>query len=413
VFRGNYGHILILLIYIVVYNFLQGKFWIQFICFHILVCIFANTPMASKMRIAPFKPQVLMDRNTAKKTWEQLESSFNEIYDQNNSSLQYEQVYRLSYNMVLQKHGDLLYQGVNDTFKTHTTTTYHEIAAVPDQTLLHAILKAWEAHRRTICMIRDVVMYMDKTHIVHKKLTPVITFRANSLHFSCEFQVFDMGVLVFRQLVIYNPDIRTRLRRMLLENILNERNGEMVDVGVLRGLLSMFIEMGLDGEKVYENEFETPFLSTTRTFYREESLLFISQNTCPDYVCKVEGRLSEEAKRVVTYLAKTTEAKLKKIVESELIVAHAQNLVDMEHSGCECMFRDGRMQDLAALYSLFARVPACVDRIRDCMCKYVKSVGYDIVSSHDKIKDPPVAFAQKLLDLKTTFNDIVNKCFEV
>lgn len=129
--------------------------------------------MASKMRIAPFKPQVLMDRTTAQKSWEQLESSFNEIYNENNSSLQYEQVYRLSYNMVLQKHGDLLYQGVNDTFKAHATKTYHEIAAVPDQTLLHTILKAWEAHRRSICMIRDIVMYMDKTHVVHKKLAPV------------------------------------------------------------------------------------------------------------------------------------------------------------------------------------------------------------------------------------------------
>lgn len=222
-----------------------------------------------------------------------------------------------------------------------------------------------------------------------------------------------MGVVIFRTIIIYNPDIRTRLRRMLLDNVLNERNGEIVDVGMLKGFLSMLIEMGLDGEKVYENEFEAPFLSATRTFYREESLLFISQNTCPDYVRKVEGRLSEEAKRVVNYLSKTTEAKLKKIVESELIMAHAHTLVDMEYSGCESMFRDKRMQDLAGLFKLFSRVPTCLESIRQSMCKYVKAAGLDIITSHDKIKDAPVAFAQKLLDLNTTFNTIVATCFEV
>ena len=222
-----------------------------------------------------------------------------------------------------------------------------------------------------------------------------------------------MGVIIFRDIIVYHPSIRQRLQRMLLENILNERNGEVVDVHLLKGVLSMLIELGLDGEKVYEKEFESAFLSTTRTFYREESLLFISQNTCPDYVKKVEGRLSQENKRMMSYLAKTTESKLKKIIEAELITAHAQTLVDMEYSGCESMFKETRKEDLTSLFRLLSRVPRCVDLLRDALSAFVRDAGLDILQNHDKSKDPPVVFAQKILDLKAKFDGLVSVCFDV
>ncbi|CAE7823171.1 culC, partial [Symbiodinium microadriaticum] len=97
---------------------------------------------------------------------------------------------------------------------------------------------------------------------------------------------------------------------------------------------------------------------------------------------------------------------------SELISAHAQTLVDMEHSGCESMFRDNRLQDLAALFRLFSRVPQCLDFLRDAMTKYVKSTGSELIADHDKSREPPVVFAQKLLDLKAKFNDISSTCFQ-
>lgn len=226
-------------------------------------------------------------------------------------------------------------------------------------------------------------------------------------------QVYDKGVLIFRDTIVYSTSIGDRLRRLLLENVMNERRGEIIDTSVMGGVLSMLIELGLDGDRVYENIFETSFLSSTRTFYREESMLFISQNTCPDYVRKVEGRLAQEAKRIVSYLAKTTEPKLKKILESELIAAHAQTLVDMEQSGCVSMFRDARQQDLTALFSLLARVPRCLDYIREAMSQYVRATGTEIITDHDKTKETPAAFLQKILELKTQFSDIVSHCFQV
>ncbi len=36
-----------------------------------------------------------------------------------------------------------------------------------------------------------------------------------------------------------------------------------------------------------QEDFEAPFLETTRAFYRAESQDFIAKNTCPDYMLKV------------------------------------------------------------------------------------------------------------------------------
>ena len=36
-----------------------------------------------------------------------------------------------------------------------------------------------------------------------------------------------------------------------------------------------------------QEDFEAPFLETTRLFYRAESQGFIARNTCPDYMLKV------------------------------------------------------------------------------------------------------------------------------
>jgi hypothetical protein len=240
-------------------------------------------------------------------------------------------------------------------------------------------------------------MYMDRTYIVHHKLVPV----------------YEMGLITFRETIIYNPYVRRKLQTILLDNVTCERNGEIIDIGAMKGVLSMFMELGLDGERVYEQEFESVFLSTTRTFYREESLLYISQNTCPDYMRKVQARLAQEAKRVLHYLSKTTEHKLKHILEAELIASHAQSLVDMNHSGCECMLRDNKLDDLSSLFALFSRVPACLPSIRDCMGEFIRHSGAQIISDQERTKEQPVVFVQCILDLKSKFDTIVQKCFEV
>lgn len=47
--------------------------------------------------------------------WNTIKEAINKIYQKQASSLSYEELYRTAYNLVLHKHGDLLYNGVKST----------------------------------------------------------------------------------------------------------------------------------------------------------------------------------------------------------------------------------------------------------------------------------------------------------
>lgn len=238
-------------------------------------------------------------------------------------------------------------------------------------------------------------MYLDRTYTQYQRITPV----------------YDLGLSIFREKVIFNPSIAQRLRRVLLQNIENERNGQLIDISLQRGILLMFLEIGLGGKNIYETEFEIPFLSSTRDFYREESLKFLSTHSSFEYIEKVEARLAQEYNRVGLYLAQSTRPKLKNITENELITNRAKHLVDMEHSGFVSMLRDNQIDQLKALYALFGRVPSNHELLRTKLKSYVKDIGQRIIEDQENLKESSSTFVTKILDLKSKFDNIVLACF--
>ena len=64
----------------------------------------------SKFVIKPFRPDVQWDEAKAENTWIALKSAIAEIHNQNASTLSFEELYRNAYNLVLHKHGELLYK---------------------------------------------------------------------------------------------------------------------------------------------------------------------------------------------------------------------------------------------------------------------------------------------------------------
>mmetsp|Transcript_5272 Transcript_5272/g.15651 ORF Transcript_5272/g.15651 Transcript_5272/m.15651 type:complete len:87 (+) Transcript_5272:103-363(+) len=71
-----------------------------------------------KFVIKPFRPHCQMDTEQAQDIWKSLCSAMSEIYNKNASVLSFEELYRHAYNLVLHKHGDLLYEGVRETVYT-------------------------------------------------------------------------------------------------------------------------------------------------------------------------------------------------------------------------------------------------------------------------------------------------------
>ena len=103
---------------------------------------------------------VQMDPNYAQNTWKLLKGAIHEIHKQNASGLSFEELYRNAYNMVLHKYGDMLYQGLKEVVDEHLSNVAKEVGLCVDENFLQELNKAWNAHKVSMLMIRDILMYM-------------------------------------------------------------------------------------------------------------------------------------------------------------------------------------------------------------------------------------------------------------
>lgn len=172
----------------------------------------------------------------------------------------------------------------------------------------------------------------------------------------------------------------------------------------------MLVEINIQNLDIYQREFETDLLAQTRLFYAKESQLFISENSVPDYLIKIESRLLEEEARADKYFDKSTKPKLRAILQEELLVKYAARLVADPQSGAAHMLTNGMVEDMGRMYSLFCREPACLDGLRDALSALVKSTGAAIVSDRENLRVPRV-FVEKVLECRAHYLRFVEHAF--
>ncbi|KAL2532104.1 Cullin-3A [Abeliophyllum distichum] len=342
-------------------------------------------------QIEAFKHRVVVDPKYAEKTWKILEHAIHEIYNHNASGLSFEELYRNAYNMVLHKFGEKLYSGLVSTMTSHLEEIAKSIEAAQGSMFLEELNQKWTEHNKALQMIRDILMYMDRTFIPSTHKTPV----------------HELGLNLWRDNIIHYNKIQTRLKDTLLELVQHERTGDVINRGLMRNTTKMLMDLG---PKVYEENFEKPFLEVSVDFYRVESQQYIEHCDCADYLKKAEKRLNEEIERVSHYLDVKSEAKITSVVEKEMIECHMQRLVHMENSGLISMIVDEKFVDLGRMYSLFLRVPNGLTIIKDVMTSHIRETGKDLVTDPERLKDP-VNFVQELLDKRDRLDKIIHLAF--
>lgn len=80
--------------------------------------------------------------------------------------------------------------------------------------------------------------------------------------------VYNLGLMIFRDQVVRHRSIRDHLMQTLLEMVARERRGEVVDRGAVKNACQMLMILGIDSRVVYEEDFEKPFLEQSAEFYR-------------------------------------------------------------------------------------------------------------------------------------------------
>ncbi|KAJ3700553.1 hypothetical protein LUZ61_004258 [Rhynchospora tenuis] len=350
-----------------------------------------NSQRRKNFKIEAFKHKVELDPKYAERTWKVLEHAIHEIYNNNASRLSFEELYRSAYNMVLHKYGDKLYTGLVATMTGHLNKIAKSIESAQGGLFLEKLNQKWADHNKALQMIRDILMYMDRSYVPTSHKTPV----------------HELGLNLWRDHIIHSSKIQARLQDTLLDLIQRERTGDVINRGLMRNITKMLMDLG---SSVYQDDFEKPFLDVSASFYSGESQQFIECCDCGSYLKKAERRLNEEMERVSHYLDAKTEVKITSVVEREMIANHMQRLVHMDNSGLVNMLIDDKYDDLSRMYSLFKRVPEGLSTIRDVMTSYLRERGRVLVTDTERLKDP-VEFVQCLLNEKDKHDKIISAAF--
>jgi len=146
-------------------------------------------------------------------------------------------MFRNAYNMVLHKYGEKLYSGVVNTMTQHLREIARIVEAAQGGLFLEELDVKWREHYKSLQMIRDILMYMDRTFVNNFNKTPV----------------HELGLNLWRDHIVRSPKIRDRLLNTLLDLVHRERTGEVINRGLMRNITKMLVELGLT---VYQEDFE-------------------------------------------------------------------------------------------------------------------------------------------------------------
>ncbi|XP_071552035.1 cullin-3 [Panulirus ornatus] len=346
-----------------------------------------------KMRIRAFP--MTMDERYVENIWQLLKNAIQEIQKKNNSGLSFEELYRNAYTMVLHKHGERLYSGLRDVVTQHLENKVRaDVLASLQNNFLQTLNHAWNDHQTSMVMIRDILMYMDRVYVQQNNVD----------------NVYNLGLIIFRDQVVRYGCIRDHLRETLLDMVMRERRGEVVDRLAIKNAAQMLIVLGIESRAVYEEDFERPFLAQSAEFYRMESQKFLAENSASVYIKRVEARIMEEAERAKHYLDESTERRIVEVVEEELIKKHMKTIVEMENSGVVHMLKNNKTEDLACMYKLMSRVSDGLRAVAECVSQHLREQGKALVAEEEGGKNA-ITFVQNLLDLKDRFDHFLHNSF--
>ena len=327
----------------------------------------------------------------ADKTWAVLRDAICQINRRDASGLSFEELYRNAYNMVLHRHGDKLYRGLVEVTKEHLAGVASDVDAARGDTFAVTLEKKWREHQKSMSMIRDILMYMDRIYAPPNALEPV----------------YDLGLSLWRDVVLRDEAINARVRDFLLSAIDAERRGERVDAGAVRAMTRMLMDVG---EDVYVHDFETHLLHATAAFYRSESETLLGSCDCYAYLRRAEARLEEEHARVGAYLCARTEAFLVRRAEQELLERPTRRVLGLPNSGLRAMLAESRVEQAALAYKLYARVEGGLAFVKGVFADHALEEGKKLVNDPDLNADP-ARYVESLLSLKRRLDATAAEAF--
>lgn len=321
------------------------------------------------------------------------------------TSKDYMNMYTMIYNMCTQKpphdYSAQLYERYKESFNSYLASTVMPAMKEKEgESMLRDLVYRWGNHKVMVRWLSRFFNYIDRYYVIRHSLL--------DLH--------DVGIQCFRDLVY--SELKATVKDAVVDLINREREGEVIDRILLKNVVQIFVDIGMGNMDAYQEDFENHLLPTAARYYEAKSARWIAEDSTPQYLVKAEECINAEKTRVENYLHRSSEDKLLRVVESELLAKYEETLLNKENSGCRCLLRNNKVDDLSRLYRLFLRVPQGLDPIGVIFRQHITDEGMDVLkladqAAQEKNKENPVdaVFVKNVLDLHDRFLHFVAKCF--
>ncbi|CAH2039071.1 unnamed protein product [Thlaspi arvense] len=314
----------------------------------------------------------------------------------------YMRLYTTSYNMCIQKppndYSQDLYDRYRKVFEDYSKqTVLPALKGKHDEYMLKEFALRWANNKVMVRWLSRFFCYIDRYYVARRSLSSLT----------------DVGLICFRDLVY--TELQSSAKDSVLALIHKEREGEQIDRALLKNVIDIYVQNGMQTMEKYEADLEKFLLQDSTSYYSRKASSWIQEYSCPEYMVKAEECLKKEKERVAYYLHASTEPKLVAIVQAELLVAVAKQLLEKEHSGCSALLRDDKMDDLSRMYRLYEPIPKGLEPVADAFKNHITAEGNALIKQAEDAAasggvQEQVLF-RSIIELHDKYMVYVKECF--